>query len=329
LIQILSNKERIIVGALSIAIIGSLLATIVVLYYQFTKPVPIKGGEYSEGIVGQPLYINPILALTNDADADLSDLIYSGLFKYDENGNVVPDMAESYEISEDKKSYTVKLKDNLFWHDGEKVKAEDVFYTIQTIQDPEYRSPLRQNWQGVGVEVVDEKTIKFILKSPYAYFLNNLTVGILPQHIWETVPPANFFLTEFNVKPIGSGPYQFLDFEKDADGNILSYKLESNEKYYGKVPFVDKVVFNYYFDEDSMIDAFNKKQIMGISYISPSRLKDLKSSRSSDIHQINIPRYFAVFFNQQRSKVLADRDVRKALSLATDKNQILKEVLNY
>jgi len=325
--QVLSHKEKITVNVLILVLVASLIATVVGFYYHFTKPIPVPGGDYSEGIVGQPMYINPILARGSDADQDLCALVFSGLFKYDADGKIIPDLAEGYETDKSGLTYTIKLKKDVKWHDGEPFTADDVLFTIQAIQDPAFKSPLRQIWQGVGVETDDESTVRFILQAPYAFFLNNLTIGILPRHIWETIAPANFPLAEYNLRPVGTGPYKFSDFEKDPDGNILSYDLEVNENYFGQKPFISRINFSFYFDEDSMLEAYNNKQVFGLSYLSPSGLKDLKSRRSADVHSINIPRYFAVFLNQQKSKVLADRDVRKALSLATDRKAIINEVL--
>lgn len=100
-------------------------------YKHLTKEVPKTGGEYIEGIVGQPLYINPVISQTSEADSDLTQLIYSGLFKYDKDGNVVPDLAESYSISDDQKEYKVSLRKNAVWHDGQPLNAQDVFFTFK------------------------------------------------------------------------------------------------------------------------------------------------------------------------------------------------------
>jgi len=325
--QTLSSRERLTVNTLILVIIVSLVGTILGFYYNFTKKIPVPGGEYVEGIVGQPLYINPVLAGSNDADADLAALIFSGLFKYDSDGKLVPDLAERYEVSKDELVYTVYLKKDVKWQDGEPFTADDVLFTIQVIQDPAYKSPLRQSWQGVGVETVDENTIRFILQTPYSFFLNNLTVGILPKHIWESVAPGNFPLADYNLHPIGTGPYKFSSLEKDSDGNILSCTLEANENYYDKKPYISNFRFSFYFDEDSLLQAYNDKQIFGMSYITPANLENIKSKRSSNIFSVNIPRYFAVFFNQQKSKVLANREVRKALSLAVDRQAIIRQIL--
>lgn len=304
----------------------SLVATVAGVYLSLTKPIPVPGGDYSEGIVGQPMYVNPVLAAGNEADSDAARLVYSGLFKYADNGEIVPDLAEGYEVSSDGLTYTVHLKKDVKWHDGEPFSLDDVIFTIQAIQDPAFKSPLRQNWQGVGMEQVDDQTIKFVLPSPYAFFLNNLTVGILPKHVWETVAPTNFSLAEYNLHPIGTGPYQFSSLEKDSGGMILSLKLSANTDYFADKPFIKTITFQFYPDEDSMIEAFNNKQIFGISSVSPDKLKDIKSRRSANIISASLPRYFAVFFNQQKSKVLADKDVRKALSLAVNRQDIVDKV---
>jgi len=326
--QTLSSRERFAVNILILIIIASLIGTILGLYYNLTKKIPVPGGEYIEGIVGQPLYVNPVLSGSNDADADLAALIFSGLFKYDPDGKLVPDLAENYEISKDELVYTVYLRKDVKWHDNEPFTADDVVFTIQVIQDPAYKSSLRQSWQGVGVEAVDENTVRFILQTPYAFFLNNLTIGILPRHVWESVAPGNFPLAEYNLHPIGTGPYKFSSFEKDSDGNILSYTLEANESYYDKKPYISSLRFSFYFDEDSLLQAYNDKQVFGMSYITPANLERIKSKRSSNIFSINVPRYFAVFFNQQKSKVVASREVRKALSLAVDRQAIIHQILS-
>jgi peptide/nickel transport system substrate-binding protein len=324
--RVFSAKERITMFLLILVLVVSFVATIVGVYVSLTKPIPVPGGDYSEGVIGQPMYVNPVLASGNEADADLAQLIFSGLLKYNNKGEIVPDLAESYEVSSDGLTYTVHLKKDIKWHDGEPFSADDVIFTIQLIQDPAIKSPLRQNWQGVGMEQVDESTLRFILPSPYAFFPSNLTVGILPKHVWETVAPTNFSLAEYNLRAVGTGPFQFSDFEKDSGGMILSYKLAANSDYFGDKPFISTLTFQFYPDEDSMIEAFNNKQIFGISSLSPEKIKDIKSKRSSNIISASLPRYFAVFFNQQKSKALADKDVRRALSMATNRKDIVDNV---
>jgi peptide/nickel transport system substrate-binding protein len=315
------------VSSLVLVVLTSFFFWIGYAYLHVTKPIPKKGGDYTEGIVGQPLYINPLLSQSSEADSDLSQLIYSGLFKYDKDGKLLPDLAERYDFSDDQGTYTIYLKNNILWQDGQPLTADDVIFTINAIQDPSYKSPLRPNWQGVTAEKIDDHAIRFILKVQYFGFLDNLTVGILPKHIWSAISPENFSLSQYNLKPIGSGPFKYFNIEKDASGNIVSYQLSAFEKYYGGAPYIQRMIFDFYSDEDSMVVSYNKKQIMGMGNVLPQNVQNIKNVKSTNINQILIPRYFSIFLNITKSLPLADDNVRKALSFATDKNEILGKVL--
>ncbi len=326
--KFLNFREKLVVFSLIFLICGSLVFWLSHIYLNATKPIPKKGGEYVEGIVGQPLYINPLLSQTSEADSDLSGLIYKGLFKYNVNGEIENALAEGYEISEDQKTYTVHLRKNLSWHDGEPLTANDVFFTATILQDPAYKSPLRQNWQGVTVNQVDDYTLTFDISNPYFGFLNNLTVGILPKHIWGNIAPEKFSLAEYNLKPIGAGPYSFIDFQKNSNGEILSYNLKAFSGYYEGEPYISKMIFNFYSDEEMMLSAYNKKEIKGIETVDPKKIDSIKNKKSTTIKEFGFPRYFSVFFNKTKSVSLASVEVRKALSYAVNRKEIIIQILN-
>jgi len=325
---VLDLKEKILFYFLILLLLGSLLGWGLFFYYSKTKAIPAYGGEYIEGIVGQPQHINPILSISNNADDDLSQLIFSGLLKYDGQGNLQNDLAESYEISDDKTLYTFHIRKDALWHDGQFLTAQDILFTVNLITDPAYKSPLRYNWQGIETGLVDDYTITFKVKSPYAGLLNNFTFGVLPKHIWESVSSDQFSLTDINLQPIGTGHYKYSSFQKDSGGNIISYKLAANPSYYAGKPFISKMSFNFYPDDDSIVSAYNKKEIMGISSLSPLKVSGIKLLQSTAVHKFNIPRYFAVFLNQTKSLSLASDAVREALSYATNREEIIKTVLD-
>ncbi|MEI7890363.1 MAG: ABC transporter substrate-binding protein [bacterium] len=325
--KILTFKEKFIVTVLLLIIAVSLFVWIDSFYLNMTKAVPKIGGEYIEGIVGQPLYINPLLSQTSGADSDLSQLIFTGLFKYDKDGKVVKDLAENYSISEDQREYTISIKKGVLWHDGISLNASDVFFTFNILQDPAYKSPLRQGLQGVEVSLIDDYTVKFSLKNPYVGFLENLTIGLLPKHAWENIAPEKFALAENNLHPIGCGPYSFASFQKDSGGNILTLQLTANKNYYDGVPYVSKITFNFYPDDDQLIAAYNKKEIMGMGSIPPESIKDIKNSKSTNVKELVIPRYFSVFFNQTKSFALANDAVRMALAVSVNKQEIIDKLL--
>ena len=206
--------------------------------------------------------------------------------------------------------------------------ADDVIFTIQLIQDPNYKSPLRSAWQSIKVEKIDEFTIRFKLEEPYAPFLSNLTFGILPKHIWEYITPSNFLLTEYNLKPIGSGPYKFVKFIKNKKGKIESFELKVNENYYLQPPFIEKITFQFYPNEEELLTAYNNKEIFGFNYLEQEKIKQIEDIENLKFYEINIPRFFACFLNQNKSKALADKTVRLALAYAVDKEKIIEDVLN-
>lgn len=279
--------------------------------------------------MGMPKHINPLLAQANDVDRDLAGLIYAGLMKYGDNGKLEPALAESYSVSDDGLTYIFKLKSNLKWHDGQPITADDVLFTILTAQNADYDSFQRPNWQGVEAGKTDDKTVVFTLKTKYAQFPSNTTMGILPKHIWENMKPSNFALSEINIKPaVGSGPYKFSKIQRDSLGNVKSFELTAFEKFYAGKPYISRVTFKFYDSEDELINAYNNNQIDGLGSISPQKINSIRFQGQLKIKKLKLPRYFAVFFNQNQSKQLSDKNVRLALSYATDKNGILDRILS-
>ncbi len=321
-------RDRAVVVLLSLFFLAALLFWVVVAYLASTHEVPDYGGRYVEGIVGQPRYVNPLLSAANAADEDLSAVIYSGLTGYDADGRVVNRLAGNIDVSEDGLTYVVTIRDGATWHDGKPVTSEDVAFTVGAIKDPAYRSPLRQKWQGVNVEIRDSKTVAFMLEKAYFGFPEHLAVGILPKHVWETVSPERFSLADANLSPIGSGPYSFVDLKKDSDGNILSYDLRSFPGYVGGEPYIGKLSFSFYPDEETMIGAYGKKEIMGMSPLSSENGSSFFGKKGSTVHGFHLPRVFSVFLNPVKSIPLSYTEVRQALSMATDRDALVRDVLS-
>jgi peptide/nickel transport system substrate-binding protein len=321
--KVLTKNEKIFLSACVFLILISSAVIGRAWYFDSTKIGPSAGGTYTEAAIGSPRYINPVLAATNDVDRDLSTIIFSSLIRRMSSENISPDLAESYSISDDKKTYDFKLRENVKWHDGVPLTADDIIYTVNVIQDPQYRSPLRSNFQGVEVVKTGDFAVRFSLKNPYDPFLDNLTFGILPKHIWENTPAANFSLSENNLKPVGSGPYKFVKLQKDGDGAVKSIELQSFSDYFSDKALIKTINFQFYKDEPSAIAEFNAGSVDGLSYISPANLEKLKDTAS--LVKFNMPRYFAVFFNENNNKALADKNVRQAFLDATDKQQIIND----
>lgn len=325
--QVLSKRERYWILVLAVAIVGLLLYLPIGAFYDQTQSAPDFGGSYAEGLLGEPKYINPLLVQTNDTDRDLSHLIYSGLLKYDPRGNLQPDLAESYEVSSNGLEYTFILKRGLQWHDGAPLTVDDVIFTIKILQNNDYSSIQRINWQGVDLEKMNERTLKLKLVTTYAQFLSNATLGILPKHLWENIKPASFPLSDLNLRPIGSGPYRFKRLIKNETGQIKSYELEAFEAYADGKPFIKKITFKFYPSEEELISAYHNNQIEGIGFLSHEKIGGIKFSQRLSPRQIRLPRYFAAFFNPNESKILGDKSIRLALNYGTDKQAMIDQLL--
>lgn len=322
-----TTEKRIgIVAILIILFTGTFLAGRLINAHRAIGPA--VGGEYTEGLVGIPQLINPIYASTSDVDSDLSKLIFNGLMRYDTIDGLVLDIADSYEISDDSLVYTFKLRKDAYWHDGEPVRAEDVLFTMSAIQNPEYRSPLEVSFSGIKVDQIDEYTVQFTLNETFAPFLSLLTVGILPSHIWQDVAPLNALVTEYNKKPIGSGPYKFEKLLKDAKGNIRSYTLERNANYHLGAPYIDRLHFKFYPETTSAVEALRNHNIEGIGYLPLESVEDFQRDNSVKLLFPSLGQYVAAFFNQNHNDILKEDLVREALALGINKEGIVENVLN-
>jgi peptide/nickel transport system substrate-binding protein len=333
--KVLNSSEKKIFAALVALFLVSGLYLTINLYLNVTKIYPTYGGSYAEGVVGQPRFINPIYGETNDVDRTLIDLVYSGLMSYDKDGNLTNDLVESYQISEDGKTYTFELKENLYWQDGVPLTINDIIYTIQTIQNSDYKSPLRANWLDIKITKLSENSFSLALQTPYNSFLENCTVKIIPQHIWENILSENFALSSYNLQPIGSGPYMISNLEQTKTGFIKSIDLKNNPKYYGKKPYIPKISFIFFENKTNLIKAANKKSIDGFSLASfdndelfaEKEIKQglLKNDQFST-YSFTLPRYFAVFFNVQDDNIFSDSNLTQALNYSVNKQELVDNI---
>jgi peptide/nickel transport system substrate-binding protein len=286
--------------------------------------VPTEGGSLTEGVVGNPRFINPVLALS-EADKNLTALIYSGLVRVTPQGEVVNDLASAVTISKDLLTYSVTIDAGARFHDGTPVTADDVIFTVGKIIDPLIKSPRRGNWEGVTATKIDDQTVTFTLKKPYAPFIYNLTIGILPRHIWKNVTADEFSFSQFNTLPVGSGPYKISRVERNEGGIPDYYELSPFAGTDEREPYLKKIVFRFYPSETMLIEAYNSNDIESVAGLSPERLIDLEA-RDRHVVSSPLPRIFAVFFNQTHSKALQDKAVRQALNLTAPRQEIVKDI---
>ena len=326
-LNVLSRKER---NLFFLFLCLAFVSTIVLdldYYFKETEIFPASGGEYKEGLIGQPRFINPLYLSDNDPDRDLVEILFSGLLKYDPDGKIVKDAAQDYQIKGEGKNYEFTLRDNIFWHDGKPLSAEDVAFTITLIQSPQYKSPLNVEWSAVRVETEGEKKVIFHLQKKYSPFLETIAhLKILPKHIFQDIPAENFPWTLTSKEYlVGTGPFKLKETKEDKSGYTDKIVFERNEKFYGQKPFLKKISFYFYQNFEDLLKAARVGEIDGFAVSDPKYVEVLKKEGFT-LYELSLPRYFAIFFNLKDSKILNQKEIRKALSYAVNKKEILDQV---
>jgi len=322
-----SKKQFIIfIGLLVIAFIS-----ILVLFYKindmFMVSVPINGGTLTEGILGSPTLINPVIAIS-EADKDITSLVYSGLMRKTPDGNFITDLAESYTISPDGKSYTFILKEDIRFHNNTKVTADDVVFTIEKIKNPTIKSPRSTDWDGVSISKIDDRTVVFNLQEPYISFLDNTTIGILSSSLWKNISESEFNISPLNnIKAIGTGPYKIKSVSKDSDGIPTSYKLDRYKNFSITEPFIKSINIISYTNEKELVKALLSHSIDQACGISPENIENIKN-KNYKIDTANLPKIFGIFFNSNNNKIFADQEIVKIINKSIDRKNIIDQVLN-
>lgn len=292
-------------------------------YYQRLSPVP--GGTYTEGIVGSFTNANPIYA-SGGVDRAVSRLIFSGLLKYDDSNNLVGDLAENWAVDPSELRYTVRLRPNLRWHDGQPLTVDDVIFTYATIQKPDAKSPLLPSWQGIVLEKVDDRTMTFVLPNSLSSFPHALTNGIVPKHLLETTPVSQLRSERFNtVAPIGSGPFRLEAIEISGttpEDRRESIGLVAYDNYHDGAPKLQRFTIHSFKTEKELLESFERRELNAVVGLT-SAPDTLRSLDGVEEHSIPLTGEVVVFF-KTTSPQLNDAKVRQALVKAADTGQIIQ-----
>ncbi|MCX6810551.1 MAG: ABC transporter substrate-binding protein, partial [Candidatus Berkelbacteria bacterium] len=295
--NVLNRVDKIALGILLIILLG-------LAGYKFdrdwlskTKRVPTTGGTYKEVLIGQAQYLNPVLA-NSDADRTMNQLIYSGLTKIDSAGNIAPDLAKSWEISADSKTYTFHLRSDVSWQDGVAFSSADVAATISAIKDDNIKSPYFDAWKDVVTSTPNPNTVTFTLKSPYGPFLYNTSIGIIPAHIDSSA---------ISSSPVGTGPYQFTKAISGNNKLISEVDLARYNSYYGQKPYISEVDFQIAENETKAKDNLN-------NFFSPAQaVAGLSIKDDATSYSFATSRDFGMIFNLNADK-FKDVTVRKKIA---------------
>ena len=292
---------------------------------------PVSGGIYTEALVGQFNRLNPLLDLYNPSDHDVDRLIFSRLIRFDDRGLPQGDLAESWGISLDGTVYNFSLRKEAIWHDGQPLTSNDLLFTIEMMRDDEsiIASDVRELWKAVEVVLLDENTIQFRLPEPFAPFMDYLTFGILPAHLLEGLTFAEMIDSPFNLQPVGSGPYHLDDLIVEDD-QIKGLVLKSFQGFYGQPPFIEQVIFQYYSDARSALEAYRRDEVMGISQIPPDILAEALKEPNLRLYTGRLPELSLIFINLDNPEVpfLSEAAIRRALFLGLNRQWMIDNLLD-
>ncbi len=286
-----------------------------------------QGGIYTEGIVGTFTNANPIYS-TSAVDASAARLVFSSLMKYDADNNLVGDLSKKMTVNKSGTIYTVALRTNATWHDGEPLTADDVVFTYKTIQKADAKSPLLPNWQKVDIKAKDKYTVEFTLPHGLASFPHSLTNGIIPKHVLDHIPPAELRSASFNtVKPIGSGPFRWEAIQ--VVGNTPADREEqigliANNEYYKGPPKLERFVIRAFHDDQALEEALEDGEVSGASGLNtiPDSVEKSPVARE---YSIPVTGEVMVFFKSSHN-LLKYKAIRRALTHATNQNEIIAQL---
>lgn len=288
-------------------------------YYKTRVPAP--GGVFVEGVVGVPANFNPIFAQTA-VDTSVSRLLFAGLMRYNQDNQLVGDLADRIDLDESGTVYTVQLKDDIYWHDGEPITSTDVVFTYESIQDPDVRSPLNRSWQGVTVQAVDDRRVTFALENRFTPFPHSLTNGIIPEHVLGELDSKELRTAEYNISPlVGSGPFRFSQAIIDELGSHIDM-VRSDDYHRGNV-MLNEFSVETFPDHEQMIEAYARGSITAAAGLRTFDQVNVEQMPSAQL--VDLPLFNEVFlFYKTSDPKLQDSKVRRALTRATDHRALMQ-----
>lgn len=297
---------------------------------QTTQTAPTQGGVYTEGLVGSLVRLNPLLDLHNPVDRDIDRLVYSGLVRFDSRGVAQPDLAETWAYTPDGTVYNISLKPGIKWQDGKPLTTDDIIFTIEQMSGDSSTLPDDQKafWKDVQVKKMSDTLIQFRLPEPFAPFMDYLTFGVLPKHLFEGKSFQEIVDSPINLQPVGSGPYRF-DHALVENNQIAGVVLHAYDDYYGKKPFIEQIVFRFYPDAQSAFVAYKDGQLQGISQVTSDLIAKALAEPDLAMYTGRLPQTSLVLFNLNNTDVpfFQDVNIRKALFTGLNRQRMVDQIL--
>ena len=324
LLHHLTKTEKILLFFLGLLLATSAYQVTSAFYQENSEIEYVAGGIYVEGAVGLVNTLNPLFVQQGTIEQDLSQLIFSGLTKYDtKTGEIIGDLA-NIKADPAGKSYKFVIKDGAKWHDGIPVTAADVLFTYNdVIKNPEFKGNILNynDYSGIKVNKIDERTVEFLLEKPDSFFLVKTMTGILPKHLLEKEPVNLLESSPFNFAPIGSGRYKFVSQIQSSD--YTEYALEALNEFYDGPPNIKSLLFRVFSDFKTL--QKNLGGLSGVRSIPTENTQTILNRGHYILDRFQLPQYVAIFINNETPK-LKNSKVRLALQLGTDKQRLIENI---
>lgn len=304
--------------ALLIMLIGLNVLQIVFDQKSVSVEHAAKDAAYAEGVMGPINNLNPLFSST-DAEISAGKLIFSSLLSYDTNGRLQGEVAESYKVDASGKMYTVNLRPDIRWHDGKPLTADDVVFTINAMKNPATGSRHYSSWQSIEVAASGPHQVTFTLPTSYAPFASAMTFPILPGHILGKIPPEQLQENDFSTKPVGSGPFKFIDLLTiDTNKDKKALQLTSNDDYWQGRPKLSRFSLYAYGSREDLANAVQRREVNAASGVKVAAI-GLKNEDAVLNNGV-----FALL--KTDSIILKDANVRKALVRGLDRQKIREQL---
>lgn len=302
------------------------LLTVLVLVFRgaiLAPEAPRPGGAYTEGVVGQLGSLNPLYGEATAGSNDLDALLFEPLVRVLPTGSVQGRLASHWDISPDGRTYSFTLRSNARWSDGAPVSADDVVFTVRTVQDPLFPGALlNQSWKDIVATAVDSQHVRFALPGHNAGFLANLELlYIVPAHLLAGKSMAELASASPNLNPVGTGPYRLVSQSTD---NI---QLERNP-YAWRRPWIDTIAIRSYPNQSAALDALDRSQIDSLANLTPSGAAHAAANKSVSVMRPATYQYAELVLNLKADEpYFQDLKVRQAIARAIDRTALIQDVL--
>lgn len=302
------------------------LLTILVLVFRgviLAPEAPRLGGTYVEGVVGQLGSLNPLYGEASAGLNDLDALLFEPLVRVLPTGAVQGELASHWDVSPDGRTYSFTLRSNARWSDGAPVSADDIVFTVRTVQDPEFSGALiNQSWKDIIATAVDSQHVRFALPGHNAGFLANLELlYIVPSHLLAGKSIAELSSPLPNLNPVGTGPFRLVTQTSEQ------IALEANP-YGWRKPWIQSMTIRSFPSQSAALDALDRGTIDGLANLTPAAAAHERTNKQVAVLTAATYQYAELLLNLKSDEpYFQDVRVRQAIARAIDRQAIIRDIL--